>query len=81
MMTLRTRQSRIRLQDILAIAAATFVGLTAATAHENPKDGDRPNSTIERPATMKIVPADVVEANSVVFIGTGDGSAGFWMKP
>jgi len=34
-----------------------------------------------QPATMEIVPAPVIDATAEVFIGTGDGSEGSWVKP
>jgi hypothetical protein len=32
-------------------------------------------------ATMMITPAPVVESGDEMFIGTGDGSDGFWVRP
>jgi hypothetical protein len=35
----------------------------------------------DQPQTMIIVPAEVIDPEAMVFIGTGDGSAGFWTRP
>jgi hypothetical protein len=34
-----------------------------------------------RTATMTIAPAPVIEPGDEMFIGTGDGSNGFWVRP
>jgi hypothetical protein len=34
-----------------------------------------------QPALMKIVAAPVIDSNSELFIGTGDGSNGSWVRP
>jgi len=38
-------------------------------------------STATAPPTMKIVPAQAIDPNAEVFVGTGDGSGGGWVKP
>jgi hypothetical protein len=35
---------------------------------------------VPRTATMKIVPAPVIDPSAEVFIGTGDGSSGSWVR-
>ena len=39
------------------------------------------STAMSQPATMAIVPAAVIDPTSEVFIGTGDGSAGSWVRP
>jgi hypothetical protein len=46
-------------------AAAAVTGTSAATATP----------------TMKIVPAQAIDPNAEVFVGTGDGSGGGWTRP
>jgi len=36
---------------------------------------------VPRTATMMLAPAPVIEAPDEMFIGTGDGSNGFWVSP
>jgi hypothetical protein len=36
---------------------------------------------VPRTATMRIVPAPVIDPDAEVFIGTGDGSNGSWVRP
>jgi hypothetical protein len=36
---------------------------------------------VPRTATMTIAPAPVVDSGDEMFIGTGDGSNGFWVRP
>jgi len=51
--------------DAPALHAAVVTGPSAAT-----------------PAPMmKIVPAPVIDPHAEVFVGTGDGSGGAWVKP
>ena len=63
------------LRGTLGITAATLFGFTVAQAHETLD----PPSAKKRPAIMKIVPAGVLEANSV-FFGTGDCANGSWAR-
>ena len=38
-------------------------------------------ATVPLAATMTVVPAPVIDAGDEMFIGTGDGSNGFWVRP
>jgi len=38
-------------------------------------------ATVPLAATMMIAPAPVIEPGDEMFIGTGDGSNGFWVRP
>jgi hypothetical protein len=73
-------------------AAVTFLGLSAfgvlpyAAAYSQestrlPVAGSRAVTVPAWPKQMDIVPVDVIDPNPVVFIGTGDGSAGSWTRP
>jgi hypothetical protein len=56
----------------------------AAPAHQSlkvPAAIGEPLAAAAEPATMKIVPADVLDPSSPVFIGAGDGSNGLWVRP
>jgi hypothetical protein len=39
------------------------------------------NAATVQPAMVKIVAAPVIDSNSELFIGTGDGSNGSWVRP
>jgi hypothetical protein len=57
---------------------------TTARTHQSPKATaalDGPRAAGAEPAMMKIVPAEVLDPSSLVFIGTGDGSNGSWVRP
>src|SRR5262245_10998408 len=36
---------------------------------------------VPRTATMAIAPAPIIDPGAEMFIGTGDGSNGFWFRP
>jgi hypothetical protein len=36
---------------------------------------------VTRAATMMIAPAPIIDSPDEMFIGTGDGSNGFWVRP
>ena len=81
----------IQVGAILGFATAvTFLGLsaigpyTAAQSHEStqlPAISTHAADAAVQPQRMDIVPSDVIDPNPVFFIGTGDGSAGFWTRP
>ncbi|MDX8512338.1 hypothetical protein [Mesorhizobium captivum] len=56
----------------------SFIPATSATPAQAAAIPARPAT---QPATMEIVPAPVIDPKSEVFIGTGDESAGSWVKP
>ena len=80
----------IQVGAILGFATAvTFLGLsaigpyTAAQSHEStqlPAISTHAADAAVQPQRMDIVPSDVIDPNPVFFIGTGDGSAGFWTR-
>jgi hypothetical protein len=39
------------------------------------------SATDVRPTTMRIAPAPVIDSGAEIFIGTGDGSNGSWVRP
>jgi hypothetical protein len=55
------------------VAIKSFIPATSAPAPQA--------ATMSEPATMKIVPAPVIDPKSEIFIGTGDRSAGSWVRP
>jgi hypothetical protein len=75
----------------IALAAVAFGLLntrlspsTAAHMHQSPKAvaaTNEPRAARAEPAMMKIVPANVLDPSSSVFMGTGDGSNGSWARP
>ncbi len=76
---------------ILGIAAAAIAfGFVSARISPSTAHGDQgqqiraavkqPRPPLTQPAIMKIVPADVLEPSSSVFIGTGDGGNGSWIR-
>jgi hypothetical protein len=44
-------------------------------------DGRGATAAVPLAATMMIAPAPVIEPGDEMFIGTGDGSNGFWVRP
>jgi hypothetical protein len=66
---------------LLGLLAANLSTSTAVRSHESsrlPKASGRASDVVGAPATMRIVPAAVLDHSAQHFIGTGDGSAGFW---
>ena len=73
---------------LTAAAIPTALGILIAV---NALAPSRPPTTVQppviaasataAPAMMAIVPAAVVDPTGEVFIGTGDGSGGGWVKP
>ena len=79
-----TKQSLMTMATILAmlgtgLAIRSLIPATSAA----PQAAIVPVRPIEmsQPATMKIVPAGAVDPKSEIFIGTGDQSAGSWVRP
>ena len=73
-----TKRQLITMATILTllgslVAIKSFIPATSAAAPQAAARSD--------PATMKIVPAPVVDPKSEIFIGTGDRSAGSWVRP
>jgi hypothetical protein len=70
---------------ILGLAATTLIGLS--NAGDLPAAARSPHATFDQAATMsaqptkQIVPANVIDPNAELFIGTGDRSAGVWTQP
>jgi hypothetical protein len=51
------------------------------TSAEAPISIQQPRKAVPRLAIMEIVGAPVIDPQPTFFIGTGDGSAGFWTRP
>ena len=76
---------------ILGLTAATLIALSnagdlptaARSSHASSAviTSDQAATMSAQPVTMQIVPANVIDPNTELFIGTGDGSAGFWTRP
>jgi hypothetical protein len=77
---------------VLGLTAATLIGLSNAGNLPPPAarsshasfvliTSDQAATMSAQPVTMQIVPANVSDPNTELFIGTGDGSAGFWTRP
>ena len=76
---------------ILALTAAlTIVVLSVAGRLSAPAEHPRAAAAMisapakaksEQQATKPIVPAKPIDPDSAAFIGTGDGSAGYWTRP
>ena len=75
---------------ILALAAAlTIVVVSVADKLSAPANHPQATAIISgraeaktaRPVTKPIVPAKAIDPDAAVFIGTADGSAGYWATP
>jgi hypothetical protein len=75
---------------ILALTAAflTIIVLSVADKLSAPTEHPRAAAAIisapaksGQPTTKPIAPANPIDPDSAAFIGTGDGSAGYWTKP
>ena len=76
---------------ILALTAAlTIIVLSVADKLSAPAEHPRAAAAMisvpakaksGQPVTKPIAPAMPIDPNSAAFIGTGDGSAGYWTKP
>jgi hypothetical protein len=75
---------------ILGLAVATLIGLSNAgdlPAAARSSHASFAVMTFDQAATMsaqptkQIVPANVIDPNAELFIGTGDRSAGVWTQP
>ena len=75
---------------ILALAAAlTIIVVSVADKLSGPANHPQATAIISgraeakaaRPVTKPIVPAKAIEPDAAAFIGTGDGSAGYWAGP
>ncbi|MGP0094763.1 MAG: hypothetical protein ACLPKB_33140 [Xanthobacteraceae bacterium] len=66
---------------LLALLAATLLASSAVRSHGTSPAmaAARMNAIVAAPATMDIVPADVMDHSAERFVGTGDGSAGSWV--
>jgi hypothetical protein len=75
----------------LTIAAIVIVGsvvaiksfMLATSMAATPQSATSRTRTVatSQPATMAIVPAPAIDPTAEVFIGTGDGSVGSWVRP
>jgi hypothetical protein len=74
---------------ILALAAASTIIVASVadklSAPANPQAtaiiSGRAEAKAARPVTKPIVPAKAIDPDAAAFIGTGDGSAGYWAGP
>jgi len=66
------------------LAAANLFMSTALSLHDRSETRAaerQPTAATVQPALMEIVAAPVIDPNSELFIGTGDGSNGSWVRP
>ena len=70
---------------LLATASVALLGLLAANMSISTAVRSRESNppatashVVAQAATMQIIPAAVIDHSAPHFIGTGDGSAGFW---
>jgi hypothetical protein len=87
--TVRTTIPLVRAIPLAAAGVALLgllaVNLSHSTAVQS-RESTAPNAiaraadVIAPPATMEIVPALVVDHGAQHFVGTGDGSAGYWVR-
>jgi hypothetical protein len=66
------------------LAAANLFMSTAWSLHDRGEiraAARQSKAVTVQPALMEIVAAPVVDSNSELFIGTGDGSNGSWVRP
>jgi hypothetical protein len=62
------------------VAIKSFIPATFVVAPQTASTLARPTA-MSQPAPIEIVPAPVIDPKAEVFIGTGDRSAGSWVKP
>jgi len=67
---------------LLGLLAVNLSHSTAVQSREStaPTAIARAADIIAPPATMEIVPASVIDHGAQSFVGTGDGSAGSWVR-
>lgn len=73
MLTMATIPALVAVVTIKSFIAATSVAAPADAASSRP-------TAMSQPATTEIAPAAVIDPKGEVFTGTGDQSAGFWVK-
>ena len=68
---------------VLGAGAATksLVPVTSATEMHDSLAPTHVASRVSSSGMMAIVPAPVIDSTAEVFVGTGDGSGGAWVKP
>jgi hypothetical protein len=80
-----TKRNLLTMTTILTVLGlvVTIKPFIPATSVAMPQAATIPARPIamSQPATMEIVPAPVIDPKAAVFIGTGDRSAGSWIKP
>jgi len=87
------RPARLARAGVAASAVAVLLGLAVAlslslpsssparVASEPALDGRDANAAAQPTATMRIVPAPVIDQGADLFVGAGDGSNGSWVGP
>ncbi len=65
----------------VATTKSLMPSTSAAAMHDSLLATTRVASRVAPSEMIAIVPAPVIETNAQVFIGTGDGSGGAWVKP
>jgi hypothetical protein len=80
-----------RVRQVCVAAAAATLGLLTVASLSTPAPsqsrsrvalavGDA-SSAFPLHAKMNIIPAPVIDPGAAVFVGAGDGSNGFWIRP
>jgi hypothetical protein len=62
------------------LAAANLFMSSALSLHDRAAARQSKAATVQ-PALMEIAAAPVIDSNGELFIGTGDGSNGSWIRP
>jgi hypothetical protein len=85
------QEFRMRKAALLTVAAILVASGVAVAMKRSEAPAEAPalhtalvvtgQPTTSAPAMMKIVPAPVIDPNAEVFVGTGDGSGGAWVRP
>lgn len=71
----------VALSGLLAINWPLFATARSLSSPRASMVSSSASTTSAGPATMDIVPTPVIDPSSGRFVGTGDGSAGSWIRP
>jgi len=64
----------------VAVAKQLMPSTSATAMNPNLAAPSRVASPVAPSETMAIVPAPVIDTNAEIFVGTGDGGGGAWIK-